>query len=180
MNQDYSVDNDLQQAIDNITNMTNIDPTFSDPVAAPSTIPEGGVDGLGEIVEPIAPEPIAPEPIAPEPAAVVEPTLSDEPLNDDFAFSPAPSPEEAKAEPAEKAVAGDLSAIKVSALRELMPLVDKLNIEASRKFRIFCDAYESLKDQSILEKANEIAKSLPDENERAEALLYIIDTIDRI
>lgn len=175
MNQDYSVDNDLQQAIDNITNMTNIDPTFSDPVAAPSTIPEGGVDGLGEIVEPIAPEPIAPEP-----AAVVEPTLSDEPLNDDFAFSPAPSPEEAKAEPAEKAVAGDLSAIKVSALRELMPLVDKLNIEASRKFRIFCDAYESLKDQSILEKANEIAKSLPDENERAEALLYIIDTIDRI
>lgn len=175
MNQDYSVDNDLQQAIDNITNMTNIDPTFSDPVAAPSTIPEGGVDGLGEIVEPIAPEPIAPEP-----AAVVEPTLSDEPLNDDFAFSPVPSPEEAKAEPAEKAVAGDLSAIKVSALRELMPLVDKLNIEASRKFRIFCDAYESLKDQSILEKANEIAKSLPDENERAEALLYIIDTIDRI
>ena len=37
-----SVDNDdLQKAIDNITNNTNDDPVFSDPVAAPSSVPEG-------------------------------------------------------------------------------------------------------------------------------------------
>ena len=87
MDQNQTVDNDLQQAIDNITNTTNTDPVFSDPVAAPSSIPEGDTGELGEPVGPFpepkvemvapAPEPIAPfEPIdipelnvpAPEPA----------------------------------------------------------------------------------------------------------------
>ena len=38
-----TIDNDLQKAIDDITNTTNVDPVFSDPVAAPSSVPEGGV-----------------------------------------------------------------------------------------------------------------------------------------
>ena len=37
MDQNSSVDNDLQKAIDDITNKTNVDPVFSDPVAAPYT-----------------------------------------------------------------------------------------------------------------------------------------------
>ena len=42
-----SVDNDLQKAIDDITNTTNIDPVFSDPVAAPSSVPDGATGDLG-------------------------------------------------------------------------------------------------------------------------------------
>ena len=63
-------DNDLQQAIDAITNTTTIDPVFSDPVAAPSSVPEGDTGELGEPVGPF-PEPVVatvtpgPEPIAP-------------------------------------------------------------------------------------------------------------------
>ena len=52
MDQNQTVDNDLQKAIDDITNNTNIDPVFSDPVAAPSSIPE---DDTGELSEPVGP-----------------------------------------------------------------------------------------------------------------------------
>ena len=51
-----SVDNDLQKAIDDITNTTSVDPVFSDPVAAPSSVPEGDTGELGEPVGPF-PEP---------------------------------------------------------------------------------------------------------------------------
>ena len=70
MEQNQSVDNDLQKAIDDITNTTSVDPVFSDPVAAPSSVPEGDTGELGEPVGPF-PEPKvemvepAPEPIAP-------------------------------------------------------------------------------------------------------------------
>ena len=69
-NNQPSVDNDLQKAIDDITNTTNVDPVFSDPVAAPSSVPEGDTGELGEPVGPF-PEPKVemvvptPEPIAP-------------------------------------------------------------------------------------------------------------------
>ena len=76
-----SVDNDLQKAIDDITNTTNIDPVFSDPVAAPSSVPEGDTGELGEPVGPF-PEPKlevvapAPEAIAPLDAASSIPDLA--------------------------------------------------------------------------------------------------------
>ena len=50
MDQNQTVDNDLQKAIDDITNTTNTDPVFSDPVAAPSSVPEGDTGELGEPV----------------------------------------------------------------------------------------------------------------------------------
>ena len=89
MDQNQTVDNDLQKAIDDITNTTNIDPVFSDPVAAPSSVPEGDTGDLGEPVGPF-PEPKlemvtpAPEPIAPLDAMNV-PELNTPPL--------APTPE---------------------------------------------------------------------------------------
>ena len=68
-----TVDNDLQKAIDDITNTTNGDPVFSDPVAAPSSVPEGDT---GELQEPVGPFPeptVEMAPPAPEPIAPIEP-----------------------------------------------------------------------------------------------------------
>ena len=77
MDQNQSNDSsssDLQQAIDNINNPTNNTETFSEPVAAPSSIPEGDSGQLGD---PVGPFPMpetdskvdvvtpGPEPIAP-------------------------------------------------------------------------------------------------------------------
>ena len=63
-----SVDNDLQKAIDDITNTTNVDPVFSDPVAAPSSVPEGDTGELGEPIGPF-PEPKV-EMVVPAPESV--------------------------------------------------------------------------------------------------------------
>ena len=63
MNPTPTVDNDLQKAIDDITKTTNQDPVFADPVAAPSSVPEGDTGELAESVGPFpAPEPPAPVP----------------------------------------------------------------------------------------------------------------------
>ena len=83
-----SVDNDLQKAIDDITNTTNIDPVFSDPVAAPSSVPEGDTGELGEPVGPFPEPKVATVTEAPAPMAPLE--SMDIPELNNFQMPPAP------------------------------------------------------------------------------------------
>ena len=204
MDQNQTVDNDLQKAIDDITNTTNTDPVFSDPVAAPSSVPEGDTGELGEPVGPFpepkvemvapAPEPIAPfEPIdipelnvpAPEPAAM--PPM------------PQPAPEPATVAPAapEQTLAAQEPApahtqpmfnssnlntrqVKEAALRDLIPLLDRLNMTPSQKFNICRNIFEDLRDYTVLEQAYRAATEIANETERAEALLYLVESIDKM
>ena len=184
MDQNQSIDNDLQKAIDNITNTTNVDPVFSDPVAAPSSIPEGDTGELGEPVGPF-PEPKlemvppAPEPIAPLDAMSGMPNLA---MPD--AATPAPTPEPTP-EPASTAAEStteplNMNQVKIAALRDLVPILDKININKSEKFRIYRDIFEELKDYTVLEPAYRAAHDIEDDTERAQALLYLVETIDKI
>ena len=181
-----TVDNDLQKAIDDITNKTNIDPVFSDPVAAPSSVPEGDTGELGEPVGPF-PEPKlavveqAPEGIAPLEAVNIPelniPAPADIPVPPAPASEPpAPAPEPIS-QPAENL---NMHQIKEAALRDLLPLLDRLNMTASQKFNIYRSVFEALRDYTILEPAYRTAKEIPDETERAEALLYLVESIDKM
>lgn len=174
MDQNQIVDNELQKAIDEITNTTSVDPTFSDPVAAPSTLPEDAEMGP---IEPVGPFP-APEPNfdfsevnapAPEMTDITAPVMPE-----------APVVEEAPATPATEEAPAGIKEIKDSAIRDLLPLLDKMNISPSQKFRICRDAFESLKDYTAINPAYRAAKEIADDKERADALLYIIESIDRI
>ena len=204
MDQNQTVDNDLQKAIDDITNTTNTDPVFSDPVAAPSSVPEGDTGELGEPVGPFpepkvemvapAPEPIAPfEPIdipelnvpapepatmppmpqsAPEPAtlapAAPEPTLA------------APEPAPAHTQPMFNSPNLNTRQVKEAALRDLIPLLDRLNMTSSQKFNICRNIFEDLRDYTVLEQAYRVATEIANETERAEALLYLVESIDKM
>ena len=176
---DPSVDNDLQKAIDNITNNTNVDPVFSDPVAAPSSIPEGDT---GELSEPVGPFPEpkvemvgqGSEPIAPLEAGAdipnlgaTAPELAPEP-------TPAPTPEIHSTESL------NTHQIKEAALRDLIPLLDHLDITPTQKFKIYRNIFEELKDYSVLEPAYKTAKEISDETERAKDLLYLVEAIDKM
>ena len=92
MDQNQTVDNDLQKAIDDITNTTNTDPVFSDPVAAPSSIPEGDTGELSAPVGPFPDDPqveiptATPEPIAPLESVNIPELTAPE-------IEPAPAPE---------------------------------------------------------------------------------------
>lgn len=189
MDQNQSVDNDLQKAIDDITNTTNIDPVFSDPVAAPSSVPEGDTGELGEPVGPF-PEPkvdvvtSGPEPIAPlESANIPElnnlsvPEPAPLPMPEP-ALTPEPTISQPEIETAPEALS--MSQVKKAALRDLVPLLDKINLDALEKFHIYRDIFEDLKDYTVLEPAYKAAREIPDETTRAEALLYLVESIDKM
>ena len=178
-----SVDNDLQKAIDNITNTTNADPVFSDPVAAPSSVPEGDTGELAESVGPFpAPKVEMPAPAA-EPLAPLDP-ISIPDLNapePEAESEPTPEPEVSKTESSEsEAHSLSTTEVKRAALRDLLPLLDKIRTNEVQKFNIYKDIFEELKDYTVLEPAYQAAREIPDETERAEALLYLVEAIDKM
>ena len=172
MNQNTSVDNDLQKAIDDITKSTNGDPLFADPVAGPAPAPVGPFP-----VATPGPMPPAPMPM-PEPVAPAEPVSA--PVED---IKPTPIIHEE--EPIEKApfMEGDkhdINQVKEAALRELAPILDKLDVPAEQKFDIYKDVIDNYHDTSVIEPAYQAASKISDDKERGEALLYIIDSIDKM
>ena len=188
-NQPSSVDNDLQKAIDDIANNTNVDPVFSDPVAAPSSVPEGDTGELGEPIGPF-PEPKVEMPTAPatEPIAPLE-SMNIPEINN-FDANPAPAAEESSTveettvieQPAVDTAPSSINTteVKKAALRDLAPLISKININKSQKFNIYKDIFEELEDYTVLEPAYQAARELEDETERANALLYLVEAIDKM
>lgn len=193
MDQTQTVDNDLQKAIDDITNTTNIDPVFSDPVAAPSSVPEGDTGELAESVGPF-PAPtmaivdenqpqMAPiDPISIPEIDMQQPTI--QPQISSFNTQPLSQPIQSSQEPTFRAPApaSGLSThqIREAALRDLVPLLDHLNMDPTQKFNLYCDIFENLRDYTILEPAYQAAREIPNEQERAEALLYLVEAIDKM
>ena len=183
MENQASVDNDLQKAIDNITNTTNADPVFSDPVAAPSSVPEGDT---GELAESVGPFP-APKVEMPAPAA--EPLAPLGPISIPDLEAPEPeepaTPEPTKVPEPEEPVTSEMHSlstteVKRAALRDLLPLLDKIRTNETQKFNIYKDIFEELKDYTVLEPAYQAAREIPNETERAEALLYLVEAIDKM
>ena len=197
MDQNQTVDNDLQKAIDDITNKTSIDPVFSDPVAAPSSVPEGDTGELGEPVGPFpAPEPIpAPEPkveaVMPTPEPIAPLQSMDIPELNMPELAPAPSPMPAPdsimpptSAPAHEHTSSPSSLtmhqVKEAALRDLVPLLDRLSMSPTQKFNIYRNIFENLRDYTVLDSAYRAASEIPNDQERAEALLYLVESIDKM
>ena len=72
----------------------------------------------------------------------------------------------------------DLDSVKNEAIKELRPLVDKLNISAEEKFDTYLLLIRSTDDKTLIAPAHEAAKNIADESRRAQALLDVIKEID--
>ena len=182
MDQNQTVDNDLQKAIDDITNTTSVDPVFSDPVAAPSSVPEGDTGELGEPVGPFPePEPPVTAP-APKPIAPLDPVNIPELTMPDLTQNPAPAPMPSIEPTSFETVAPTLNMhqVKEAALRDLVPLLNHLTLDPTQKFNLYRDIFENLRDYTVLEPAYQAAKDISDETKRAEALLYLVESIDKM
>ena len=194
MNQNTTVDSDLQKAIDDITKSTNSDPLFSDPVAAPAPVGPFETASMAPAMPPRAPMPTAPRPTmppkaaprpapAPAPMPVPEEVAPAEPVSAPVEeIEPTPIAHEDEPEPKAPFMEGNLGIdqVKEAALRELAPIVDKLDISAEQKFGIYKDVIDNYHDSSVIESAYHAASDIKDDQSRAEALLYIIDSIDRM
>lgn len=164
MNQNTSVDNDLQKAIDDITKSTSGDPLFADPVAAPAPAPVGPfpVATPGDI--PPASMPM-PEPVAPaEPVSAPKEEIKPTPIGHE--------------EDTESGMG--MSQVKEAALKELAPILPKLDMPAEQKFDIYKTVIDSSHDSSMIAPAYQAASKIADDKEKGEALLYIIDSIDKM
>lgn len=72
----------------------------------------------------------------------------------------------------------ELESVRKEALNDLKPLVGNLDLSPEEKFDIHLLLLRSTDDTSLIAPAYEIAKSIADENKRAQALLDVIKEID--
>lgn len=115
--------------------------------------------------------PVVP-PVIDEPNDTV---VAPEPMGSPVTEPPQASPVATVATPSASA---ELDGIKLEALNELRPLVDKLNVSPEEKFDTYLLLLRSTDDKALIAPAHDAAKSIADEARRAQALLDIIKEID--
>ena len=158
-NQSFSDDQELAKVLAGVSQDTDNNLQFEEtnatasPVINPATISPDPVatDQNDEPATDIA-KPAAPEPITPTPVV----------------SAPAPA---VAADPA-------LDTIKQTALNELRPLVDKLDVSPEEKFDTYLLLLRSTDDKTLIAPAHDAAVAIVDEARRAQALLDIIKEID--
>ena len=171
MNNNGAAQDELQQAINNITNASKA--TEADSSEAVAQIEDrlkkgsnnGGNGNKGG-------KPVPAAPVIPAPAAPAAPAM---PAFINNATAPLGAPET-------KAFYGDpdLDRVKASALSDLRPIIEKVDIPAEKKFTVYKEIIETTNDKSCIEAAYNSAKGIQDEKTRAEALLFVVESIDRL
>lgn len=152
-------ENELQKAINNITSGDNTASSVEATLGA-------DLHGAGAA-------------IAPEPEVALTandaPQIDETPVMAEAAEAPVVGNIDAGA-PQESL--GDLARVKNSALLDLRPILDRVELPAENKFKIYKEIITSTKDKAAIEPAYNAAKQIADDRERAEALLFIVNTID--
>jgi len=106
--------------------------------------------------------------------------LSDDNNNDSNNSTPPPTNDDTSTtdDNSNVVVDNELSSIKVQALDELYPLFDKLDLTPEERFRTLMMMIQASDNQKLIKSAYESAHSIPDEKDRAQALLDIINEIN--
>lgn len=135
-------------------------------------IPEPGADLMNQapasIEEQVAAEatpemPVESAPVAPETAPEVAQDVTESVMG---------MPEAAPAGNTE------LSSVKQSMIQDLIPLMDKVSLDADKKFDLYKEVIDSTHDKTMVPAAYEAAKGIADDTAKAEALLYLINESD--
>ena len=69
----------------------------------------------------------------------------------------------------------ELSSVKQSMIQDLIPLMDKVTLEADKKFDLYKEVIDNTHDKTMVPAAYEAAKGISDDTQKAEALLYLIN-----
>ena len=127
-----------------------------------------GADPVAEIANKVAGESANPLPPAPAPAVPAAPAMPSQ--VDGIPVEP------------QKAMYGDpdLDKVKSMALSDLRPLLEKVDIPADKKFMIYKDIIMLTEDKACIEPAYNAARQILDEKAKGEALVYIVECIDKL
>lgn len=146
-------DQELAKVLAGVTNNPVNDFSFEEtPISTPAPAPAADPVQAPDVQEPEAPQQAENQFQQP----VVEPVVQPQPLQSD----------------------NNLESIKKDALKELRPLVEKLELSAEEKFDIYLLLLRSTDDTTLIAPAHATAQQIEDESKRAQALLDIIKEID--
>ena len=145
---------ELQQAINNITNSSAA--TGADPVAEVTNKLAGQ-----QTTTPAAPAMPTPPAMPAQPAA---PSIDNIPIEQTKAMYGDP----------------DLDKIKNLALSDLRPILEKVDIAPDKKFLIYRDIIDLTEDKACIELAYNSARLIEDEKAKGEALVFIVECIDKL
>lgn len=147
-------DQELAKVLENMNQQVTAAPEIPAEDTTQATPADTPVDGMAFEETPAAAAPVDP---AVAPTSAVDPAAAPMP-----AVSASP----------------ELESIKKTALEELRPLVDKLDLPADEKFDTLLLLIRSTDDKTLVAAAHEAARAIPDETKRAQALLDVIKEID--
>jgi hypothetical protein len=168
-------DAELEQMIANIKGQPTAAPATAGSSGSPASVSAGGgqatADGGLANAAADLPAPTAPEPTTPPPTPSSS-TPTTPPLASPTSAATPAAPQTSSALPPE------LDNIKRGALAELRPLVDKLTLPPEEKFNTILLIIRSTDDVTLLPAAYATARAIPDENQRAQALLNVIKEVD--
>jgi hypothetical protein len=142
----------------------DIQPQTTQPISDDQELAKA-LAGISQEQEQVAAAPIAPMQFEETPAPAVSAPLAPS-VAPVAPIAPMPAP------------AGDLEGIKKTALDELRPLIDKVDLPAEEKFDTYLMLIRSTDDQSLIAPAHAAAQAITDEKRKAQALLDIIKEID--
>ena len=154
MNQNRNKDNDLQRAIDEITQKGG---ASNGPKPAAAPVPMGS-----DMPKPAAAPMAGP---MPQPAA---PQMS----------MPSMPPMGGFGRP--MSYGSDISKVKEAALKELFPIMDRVEVDPEKRFLLFQEMLTTMRDKAVIAPAYEAARQIRDDKVRADALLYLINSIDEM
>lgn len=148
----------------------------------PQVTEEPAVDAAAPAELPApAPEPVAPDPA---PAAADSPATTDSSTGITFDGNDLPAGLSSDADahlPTEgSGEDGEIDGVKKSALEQLRPLIEKLDLEPADKFDKYLMMLRASDDPALIKPAFEAAQGIAGEKERAQALLDIINEINYI
>ena len=148
MNQNRK-DNDLQRAIDEITQKSS-----------------GGAKPAAQAPAPQAPVPPMPQMGQPSPAKMPSAMPSMPSMAGGYGRS--------------MGYGADISKVKEAALKELFPIMDRVEVEPEKRFLLYQEMLTTMRDKAVIAPAYEAARQIRDDKVRADSLLYLINSIDEM
>lgn len=153
MNQNRNKDNDLQRAIDEITQKSGAGAKPAGP--APAAQPSAGM--MPPVGQPSGMK-------MPQPSMPQMPSMP--PMSAGFGRS--------------MGYGSDISKVKEAALKELFPIMDRVEVEPEKRFLLYQEMLTTMRDKAVIAPAYEAARQIRDDKVRADSLLYLINSIDEM
>ena len=161
MNQNRNKDNDLQRAIDEITQKGGANGPKPAAPAAPA--PQQSAGMMPPAQAPAAPQ-VNTMKMPPQAPSMGMPNMGG--MSSAFGRT--------------RGYGADISKVKEAALKELFPIMDRVEVEPEKRFLLYQEMLNTMRDKAVIAPAYEAARQIRDDKVRADSLLYLINSIDEM